>query len=37
MKIRHLVLKEIRHRKLNYFIGILAVMVATAALIGSML
>ena len=36
MKIRHLVLKEILHRKLNYFLGVLAVMVAIAALIGSL-
>ena len=37
MKIRDLVLKEIRHRKLNYVLGVLAVMVATASLVGSVL
>lgn len=35
MKIRHLVLKEIRHRKLNYILGLLAVTVATASFVGS--
>ncbi len=35
MGILHLVLKEIRHRKLNYFLSVFAVMIAVASLIGS--
>jgi putative ABC transport system permease protein len=35
MKIRHLVAKEIFHRKLNYALSVLATLVATASLIGS--
>ena len=35
MRIPHLVLKEIRHRKLNYFLSVFAVMIAVASLIGS--
>ncbi|MFO7965241.1 MAG: hypothetical protein R6U50_15060 [Desulfobacterales bacterium] len=36
MNIHHLVLREMRHRKLNYFLGVLAVMIATASLVGAM-
>jgi putative ABC transport system permease protein len=35
MKIRQLAAKEIRHRKLNYALSVLATLVATASLIGS--
>lgn len=35
MRIRHLVLKEICHRKLNYSLSVFAVMIAAASLIGS--
>ncbi len=35
MKIRQLVLKEIRHRKMNYSLSVLAALVAAASLIGS--
>jgi hypothetical protein len=35
MKIRHLVAKEISHRKLNFLLGVLATLIATASLIGS--
>ncbi len=35
MKIVQLVAKEIRHRKLNYSLSVLATMIATASLIGS--
>lgn len=35
MKIRQLVLKEILHRKLNFGLSVLAALVATASLIGS--
>jgi heme/copper-type cytochrome/quinol oxidase subunit 4 len=36
MKVYQLVLKEIFHRKLNYAVGVFAVLVATASLVGSM-
>jgi ABC-type lipoprotein release transport system permease subunit len=35
MKLRHLVFKEICHRKLNYLLSVFAVMTAAASLIGS--
>lgn len=35
MNIRHLIVKEIRHRKLNFLLGVLATLIATASLIGS--
>jgi putative ABC transport system permease protein len=35
MKIRELVLKEILHRKVNYSLSVLATLIATASLIGS--
>jgi putative ABC transport system permease protein len=35
MKISQLVVKEIRHRKLNYSLSVLATLIATASLIGS--
>lgn len=37
MKIRHLVVKEIRHRKINFLLSVLAVIIATASLIGSVM
>jgi putative ABC transport system permease protein len=35
MTIRHLVAKEIAHRKLNYSLSVLATLIATASLVGS--
>lgn len=37
MKLRHLVLREITHRKLNFALGLLSIMVAAGCLVGAVL
>jgi hypothetical protein len=37
MKLRHLVLREIMHRKLNFALGLLSIMVAAGCLVGAVL